>query len=224
MPPGASPTGAPSAATGCGRTRWSAPTRSPSPPAAAPPTRSPSRAPRSPNSAVPERSSHLRWLRRRRRRQRLSGPPHGSLTGAPGSPSRPDGRDVYVASQVGTVTRFTVSKGGRLAFAGCIGEPASRVARRYRASSWPGRADRRRARRAHALRRRLGGDALVELSVGAKGAPRLAGCFGAHERGCRSAPGPALRHLDGRRRVPRRPLALHRRRARHHGQLLRPPR
>ena len=41
-----------------------------------------------------------------------------------------------------------------------------------------------------------GSSALVELSVGATGAPRLAGCFRAHDPDCRSAPGLALRHVD----------------------------
>ncbi len=46
----------------------------------------------------------------------------GTLTGAAGIAVSPDGREVYVASQVGTVTRFAVTASGRLAFSGCIGD------------------------------------------------------------------------------------------------------
>jgi DNA-binding beta-propeller fold protein YncE len=123
--------------------------------------------------------------------------PHGTLTGAAGVAVAPDGRDVYVASQVGTVTRFTVSKGGRLAFAGCIGDvglagcapvPGKLLAGATGIAVAP---DGRTLYVAAS-----GSEALVELSVGAKGAPRLADCFRAHAGGpCRSASGGALHHL-----------------------------
>jgi sugar lactone lactonase YvrE len=50
------------------------------------------------------------------------GLPRGTLTGAAGIAVAPDGRAVYVASQVGTVTRFAVAPSGRLAFTGCIAD------------------------------------------------------------------------------------------------------
>jgi hypothetical protein len=121
----------------------------------------------------------------------------GSLTGATAVAVSPDGRDVYVASQVGTVTRFIVSRSGRLAFAGCIGDAAiagcTPVPRKLLAGASaiavaPG------GRTLYVAA--WGSSALVELRVGATGAPRLAGCFRAHDPGCRSAPGLALRHLD----------------------------
>jgi DNA-binding beta-propeller fold protein YncE len=124
--------------------------------------------------------------------------PHGTLTGAAGIAVAPDGRDVYVASQVGTVTRFTVSTGGRLAFAGCIGDAGLAGC-----ASVPGKLLAGATGIAVAPDGRTlyvaatGAQALVELSVGAKGAPGLADCFRAHEHGpCRSASGGPLRHLD----------------------------
>ena len=48
--------------------------------------------------------------------------PRGTLAGAAGIAVAPGGRDLFVASQVGTVTHFKVTAGGRLAFAGCIGD------------------------------------------------------------------------------------------------------
>jgi DNA-binding beta-propeller fold protein YncE len=122
---------------------------------------------------------------------------HGSLTGATAVAVAPGGHDVYVASQVGTVTRFTVSKGGRLAFAGCIGDAAIPGC-----ASVPGKLLAGASGIAVAPDGRTlyvaawGSNALVELRVGPKGAPRLAGCFRAHDPGCRSAPGLALRRLQ----------------------------
>jgi hypothetical protein len=122
---------------------------------------------------------------------------HGSLTGATGVAVSPDGRDVYVASQVGTVTRFTVSKSGRLAFAGCIGDAAipgcAPVPRKLLAGA-SGIAVAPDGRTLYVAA--WGSSALVELSVGAPGAPRIAGCFRAHDPDCRSAPGLARRHVD----------------------------
>jgi DNA-binding beta-propeller fold protein YncE len=123
--------------------------------------------------------------------------PHGTLTGAAGIAVAPDGRDVYIASQVGTVTRFTVSKGGRLAFAGCIGDAGVAGCASVPAKLLAGATGIAVAPDGSTLYvAASGAEALVELSVGAKGAPRLADCFRAHAGGpCRSASGGALRHL-----------------------------
>jgi DNA-binding beta-propeller fold protein YncE len=123
---------------------------------------------------------------------------HGSLTGATAVAVSPDGRDVYVASQVGTVTRFAVSKGGRLAFAGCIGDAGlagcASVPDKLLAGA-TGIAIAPDGRTLYVAA--SGAEALVELTVGDKGTPRLGGCFRAHEHGpCRSASGGVLRHLD----------------------------
>jgi DNA-binding beta-propeller fold protein YncE len=122
---------------------------------------------------------------------------HGSLTGATAVAVSPDGRDVYVASQVGTVTRFTASKGGRLAFAGCIGDAGlagcSPVPGKLLAGA-TGIAVAPDGRTLYVAA--SGSDALVELSVGAKGAPRLASCLRARGQGpCAPSSAGALRHL-----------------------------
>ena len=122
---------------------------------------------------------------------------HGSLTGAAGVAVSPDGRDVYVASQVGTVTRFTRSKGGRLAVAGCIGDAGIAGCAPVPGKLLAGATGIAVAPDGRTLYvAASGAGALVELSVGAKGAPRLAGCLRAHDRGCAPVPGLALRHLD----------------------------
>jgi DNA-binding beta-propeller fold protein YncE len=122
---------------------------------------------------------------------------HGSLTGATAVAVSPDGRDVYVASQVGTVTRFAVSKSGRLAFAGCIGDAAIPGCVPVPRKLLAGASGIAVAPDGHTLYvAAWQSSALVELSVGAAGPPRLASCFRAHDTGCRSAPGLALRHLE----------------------------
>jgi hypothetical protein len=121
---------------------------------------------------------------------------HGSLTGATAVAVAPDGRDVYVASQVGTVTRFAATKSGRLAFAGCIGDAAIAGCTPVPRKLLAGASGIAVAPDGHTLYvAAWRSSALVELSVGATGAPRLAGCFRAHDPGCRSVPGLALRHL-----------------------------
>jgi sugar lactone lactonase YvrE len=121
----------------------------------------------------------------------------GSLTGATAVAVSPDGRDVYVASQVGTVTRFTVSKSGRLAFAGCIGDAAIPGCAPVPRKLLAGASGIAVAPDGHTLYvAAWGSSALVELSVSPKGAPRLVGCFRAHDPDCRSTPGLALRHLE----------------------------
>jgi hypothetical protein len=122
---------------------------------------------------------------------------HGSLTGATAVAVSPDGRDVYVASQVGTVTRFTASKGGRLAFAGCIGDAGlagcSPVPGKLLAGA-TGIAVAPDGRTLYVAA--SGSGALVELSGGAKGAPRLSSCLRAHGQGpCAPSSAGALRHL-----------------------------
>jgi DNA-binding beta-propeller fold protein YncE len=117
----------------------------------------------------------------------------GTVSAASGVAVAPDGRDVYVVSQVGTVTRFEVTKTGRLAFAGCIGDGGlagcAPVPHRLLAQA-SGIAVAPDGRTLYVAA--LGSNSLVELSVPATGDPRLAGCVGA-AKGCAAAPGPALR-------------------------------
>jgi DNA-binding beta-propeller fold protein YncE len=51
--------------------------------------------------------------------------PHGSLSGAAGVAVSRNGRDVYVASQVGTVVRLKARRNRGFKFAGCIADRAS---------------------------------------------------------------------------------------------------
>lgn len=118
----------------------------------------------------------------------------GTLSGAAGIAIAPDGRDVYVASQVGTVTRFAVTSGGRLAFAGCIGDgglAGCEPAPRHLLAGATGIAVAPDGRALYVAAK--GADAIVELST-AGAAPKLLGCVRAGGgRGCAAAPAPALR-------------------------------
>jgi DNA-binding beta-propeller fold protein YncE len=118
----------------------------------------------------------------------------GTLAGAAGIAIAPDGRAVYVASQVGTVTRFAVTPGGRLAFSGCIGDDGlsgcAPAPRRLLAGA-TGLAVAPDGRTLYVAAK--GADAIVELST-AGNAPRFLGCVRAGGgRGCTSAPARALR-------------------------------
>jgi DNA-binding beta-propeller fold protein YncE len=117
----------------------------------------------------------------------------GTVSAASGVAVAPDGDDVFVVSQVGTVTRFSVARSGRLAFAGCVGdrglEGCEPVPRRTleQASGIAVAPDGKTLYVAA-----LGSNSLVELAVPPRGAPKLAGCVGP-AKGCASAPRPATR-------------------------------
>jgi DNA-binding beta-propeller fold protein YncE len=118
----------------------------------------------------------------------------GTLAGAAGVATAPDGRDLYVASQVGTVTRFAVTRGGRLAFSGCIGDGGlagcAPAPRRLLAGA-TGLAIAPDGRTLYVAAK--GADAIVELST-AGAAPSFLGCVRAGGgNGCASAPATSLR-------------------------------
>jgi hypothetical protein len=120
--------------------------------------------------------------------------PRGTLAGAAGIAVAPDGRDLYVASQVGTVTRFAISPGGRLTFSGCIGDgglSGCAPAPRHLLAGATGIAIAPDGRTLYVAAK--GANAIVELStVGA--APKLLSCVRAGGgRGCDSAPASSLR-------------------------------
>lgn len=120
--------------------------------------------------------------------------PRSSLTGASGIAVSPGGDAVYVASQVGTLSRFAVTPSGRLAFAGCIADdglagcataPRGVLAGAAGVAVAPGGED------VYVTGR--GAGTLVHLRVGPRGSMRVADCLspaGAH--GCRRVPKPAL--------------------------------
>ncbi len=124
--------------------------------------------------------------------------PRGTVSGAAGVAIAPDGHDLYVASQVGTVTHFTVTPGGRLAFAGCIGDDGlAGCARAPRGllSGATGIAVAPDGRTLYVAAK--GADAIVELAAGGA-VPRVVGCVGAAGgHGCAPAPGPSLRGAYG---------------------------
>jgi len=124
--------------------------------------------------------------------------PRGTLAGAAGVAVAPHGHDLYVASQVGTVTHFAVTAGGRLAFAGCIGDGglAGCVgAPRHLLSGATGIAVAPDGRNLYVAAK--GSDAIVELST-AGPAPKILGCVrGGGGQGCASAPAPSLRGAYG---------------------------
>jgi DNA-binding beta-propeller fold protein YncE len=130
--------------------------------------------------------------------------PRGTLAGAAGIAVAPDGRDLYVASQVGTVTHFSVMAGGRLAFAGCIGDgglAGCEEAPGHLLSGATGIAVAPDGRTLYVAAK--DSDAIVELSL-AGAAPKLLGCVrGGGGRGCGSAPAAALQGAYGLALAPR---------------------
>jgi DNA-binding beta-propeller fold protein YncE len=121
--------------------------------------------------------------------------PHGSLSGAAGVAVSPNGRDVYVASQVGTVVRLKPRGKRGFEFAGCIAQRASPgcpAARRPVLAQATGVAVSPNGRDVYVASQQAG--AIVQLRPGRRGGLRFAGCVaagGAH-RCARAAP-PALR-------------------------------
>ena len=120
--------------------------------------------------------------------------PRSSLTGASGIAVAPGGDAVYVASQVGTVTRFAVTPHGRLAFGGCIADrglggcapaPHGVLAGASSLAVGPSGDDLYVTGRT--------ANTLVDLRVGPRGAMSVVACLsraGAH--GCRRVPKAAL--------------------------------
>ncbi|MGB7686503.1 MAG: hypothetical protein WBL45_12065, partial [Solirubrobacterales bacterium] len=125
--------------------------------------------------------------------------PHGSLSGASGIALSPSGREVYVAAQVGTVTRLRVVKPRNLVFAGCISDRASKGCARARPSALSqatGVAVSPDGRDLYVTAQK--DSSIVHLRPGSRGSLGLAGCLVAGRvRGCGRAPATALRGAYG---------------------------
>ncbi len=125
--------------------------------------------------------------------------PHGSLSGASGIALSPSGREVYVAAQVGTVTRLRVVKPRNLVFASCISDRASKGCARTRPSALSqatGVAVSPNGRDLYVTAQK--DNSIVHLRPGSRGSLELAGCLAAgRARGCGRAPATALRGAYG---------------------------
>lgn len=125
--------------------------------------------------------------------------PHGSLSGAAGIAVSADGRGVFVAAQVGTVTRLRIAKPNGLIFAGCISDRASKGcvrARRSALSQATGIAVSPNGRDVYVTSQE--DNSIVHLRPGERRSLQFAGCLaarGAH--GCARTPAPALRGAYG---------------------------
>lgn len=123
--------------------------------------------------------------------------PHGTLAGAAGVAVSADGRDVYVTSQAGTVTRLHPLRQRGLAFAGCFADAdasAAGCARAKRAflSQPTGIVVGPDGRDVYVAAQKSG--AIVHLVPGRHRSLRFAGCSAPRRAyGCASAPASALR-------------------------------
>lgn len=122
--------------------------------------------------------------------------PHGTLAGAAGIAVSPDGRDLYVAAQSGTVTRLRPRPRRGLAFGGCLADPGvsapgcERTKQPVLAQA-TGIAVSPNGRDLYVAAPKAG--TIVQLQPGRRGSLRFARCVaprGAHR--CGRAPAPAL--------------------------------
>ncbi len=125
--------------------------------------------------------------------------PGGSLSGAAGIAVSPSGREVYVAAQVGTVTRLRTVERRGLVFAGCISDRASKGcvrARRSALSQATGIAASPNGRDLYVTAQE--DNSIVHFRPGRRDGLEFAGCLAAgRARGCGRAPATALRGAYG---------------------------